>query len=73
MTLKMTSPQVVETSINVNNSSSFQNYTNRDDRTRQTSLFKLTYIQSTTSNYITPLIHLDDFLCECLQYTLENS
>ena len=50
----------------------FSNYTNRDDRTRQTSLFKLTYIQSTTSNYITPLIHLDDFLCECLQYTLEN-
>ena len=35
MTLKMTSAQVVETSVNVNNNnnSSFQNYTNPDDRT----------------------------------------
>ena len=36
MTLKMTSAQVVETSVIVNNNSSFQNYTNPDDHTRQT-------------------------------------
>ena len=36
MTLKMTSAQVVETSVNVNNNSSFQSYTNPDDHTRQT-------------------------------------
>ena len=35
MTLKMTSAQVVETSVIVNNSS-FQNYTNPDDHTQQT-------------------------------------
>ena len=35
MTLKMTSVQVVETSVIVNNSS-FQNYTNPDDHTQQT-------------------------------------
>ena len=28
--------QVVETSVNVNNNSSFQNYTNPDDHTQQT-------------------------------------
>ena len=37
MNLKMTSAQVAETSVNVNNNSSFQNYTNPDDHTRQTS------------------------------------
>ena len=36
MTLKMTSAQVVETSVNVNNNSFFQNYTNPDDHTQQT-------------------------------------
>ena len=36
MTLKMTSAQVVETSVDVNNNSSFQNYTNPDERTQQT-------------------------------------
>ena len=36
MTLKMASPQVVETSVNVNNNSSFQNYANPDDHTQQT-------------------------------------
>ena len=36
MTLKMTSAQVVETSVIVNNNSSFQNYTNLDDPTQQT-------------------------------------
>ena len=36
MTLKMTSAQVVETSVIVNNNSSFQNYTNPDDHTQQT-------------------------------------
>ena len=36
MTLKMTSAQVVETSVVVNNNSSFQNYTNPDDHTQQT-------------------------------------
>ena len=35
MTLEMTSAQVVETSVIVNNSS-FQNYTNPDDHTQQT-------------------------------------
>ena len=35
-TLKMTSAQVVETSVIVNNNSSFQNYTNPDDHTQQT-------------------------------------
>ena len=34
MTLKMTSAQVVGTSVNVNNKSSFQSYTNPDDHTR---------------------------------------
>ena len=34
MTLKMTSTQVVETSVNVNNKS-FQNYTNPDNHTQQ--------------------------------------
>ena len=38
MTLKMTSAQVVETSVIVNNNSSFQNYTNPDDHTQQTTL-----------------------------------
>ena len=37
MTLKMTSAQVVETSVIVNNNSSFQNYTNPDDHTQKTS------------------------------------
>ena len=32
----MTSAQVVETSVNVNNSGSFQNYTNSDDHTQPT-------------------------------------
>ena len=32
----MTSAQVVETSVIVNNNSSFQNYTNPDDHTQQT-------------------------------------
>ena len=32
----MTSAQVVETSVNVNNNSFFQNYTNPDDHTQQT-------------------------------------
>ena len=32
----MTSAQVVETSVNVNNNSSLQNYTNPDDHTRHT-------------------------------------
>ena len=32
----MTSAQVVETSVNVDNNSSFQNYTNPDDHTQQT-------------------------------------
>ena len=41
MTLKMTSAQVVETSVIVNNNSSFQNYTNPDDHTQQTTLLKL--------------------------------
>ena len=36
MTLKMTSAQVVETSVIVNDNSSFQNYTNPDDHTQQT-------------------------------------
>ena len=36
MTLKMTSAQVVETSVIVNNNRSFQNYTNPDDHTQQT-------------------------------------
>ena len=36
MTLKMTSAQVVETSVIVNNNSSFENYTNPDDHTQQT-------------------------------------
>ena len=36
MTLKMTSAQVVETSVNVNNNSSFHNYPSPDDHTRQT-------------------------------------
>ena len=36
MTLKMTSAQVVETSVIVTNKSSFQNYTNPDDHTQQT-------------------------------------
>ena len=36
MTLKKTSAQVVETSVIVNNNSSFQNYTNPDDHTQQT-------------------------------------
>ena len=35
-TLKMTSAQVVETSVIVTNNSSFQNYTNPDDHTQQT-------------------------------------
>ena len=35
MTLKMTTAQVVETSVTVTNSS-FQNYTHPDDHTRQT-------------------------------------
>ena len=34
MTLKMTYAQVVETSVIVNNNSSFQNYTNPDDHTQ---------------------------------------
>ena len=38
MTLKMTSAQVVETSVIVNNNSSFQNYTNPDDHTQQTTV-----------------------------------
>ena len=40
MTLKMTFAQVVETSVSVNNnnSSQFQNYTNPDDHTRQTTI-----------------------------------
>ena len=36
MNLKMTSAQVVETSVNVNNNSSFQNYSNPNDHTQQT-------------------------------------
>ena len=32
----MTSTEIVETSVNVNNNSSFQNYTNLDDLTQQT-------------------------------------
>ena len=36
VTLKMTSAQVVKPSVNVNNNSSFQNYTNPDDHTQQT-------------------------------------
>ena len=36
MILKMTSAQVVETSVIVNNNSSFENYTNPDDHTQQT-------------------------------------
>ena len=36
MTLKLTSAQVVETSVNVNNNSSLQNYTYPDDHTQQT-------------------------------------
>ena len=36
MTLKMASAQVVGTSVIVNNNSSFQNYTNPDDHTQQT-------------------------------------
>ena len=39
MTLKMTSAQVVETSVVVTNNSSFQNYTNPDDHTQQTTCF----------------------------------
>ena len=37
----MTSAQVVETSVNVNNNSSFQNYTNPDDHTQQTRIFSI--------------------------------
>ena len=36
MTLKMTSALVVETSVIFENNSSFQNYTNPDDHTQQT-------------------------------------
>ena len=36
MTLKMASAQVDETSVDANKNSSFQNYTNPDDHTRQT-------------------------------------
>ena len=36
MTLKMTSVQGVETSVNVSNNSYFQNYTNSDDHTKNT-------------------------------------
>ena len=43
MTLKMTSAQVVETSVIVNNNSSFQNYTNPDDHTQQTKYFNACY------------------------------
>ena len=39
MTLKMTSAQVVETSVNINNNSSLQNYTNPDDHTQQTNVY----------------------------------
>ena len=48
----MSSPQVVEKSVNVNNNSSFQNCTNLDDHTRQTTLntkSKL-YSEKTSSN-----------------------
>ena len=41
MTLKRTSAQVVETSVIVNNNSSFQNYTNLGDHTRQTSVISV--------------------------------
>ena len=40
MTLKMTPAQVVETSVIVNNNSSFQNYTNPDDHTQQTTFWQ---------------------------------
>ena len=43
MTLKMTSAQVVETSVIVNNNSSFQNYTNPDDHTQQTTKLYLLF------------------------------
>ena len=39
MTLKMIAAQVVETSVIVNNSSSFQNYTNPFDHTQQTTVY----------------------------------
>ena len=52
MTLKMTSAQVVETSVIVNNNSSFQNYTNPDDHTQQTIdyIFEKKTIQDNNNN-----------------------
>ena len=52
----MTSAQVVETSVNVNNNSSFQNYTNPDDHTLDRLLIllgsnRLQYLLNSLINY----------------------
>ena len=58
MTLKMTSAQVVETSVIVNNNSSFQNYTNPDDHTQQTD----NYVVVDNGIYLFLLIHINIYL-----------
>ena len=65
MTLKMTTAQVVETSVTVTNSS-FQNYTHPDDHTTRTTIetveqqFGLDYRPSTqpTARWLSPLLLL---------------
>ena len=52
----MTSAQVVETSVIVKNNSSFQNYTNPDDHTQQTTQFCAAFAK-TELFWIKPLFH----------------
>ena len=51
MTLKMTTAQVVETSVTVTNSS-FQNYTHPDDHTTQTTFIECSFMKTYVRNVL---------------------
>ena len=71
MTLKMTSAQIVETSVIVNNNSSFQNYTNPDDHTQQTSKFSIDDVEARKAFSL-----MRSYICEtfvqCFQFKILN-
>ena len=78
MTLKMTTAQVVETSVTVTNSS-FQNYTHPDDHTRQTTvqlivlLFSFQCIKLSFGTLSTNKSNTQYLLCWGIPCTLQHS
>ena len=56
LTLKMTTTQVVEMSVIVNNNSPIQDYVHPDDQTQPTTLLKLCFLITGCNHFVSVLI-----------------